>query len=585
MAKNQKIGLSGIAVQPDRMRQLRPEVVDEIAESIKERGLLQPIIVRPRKGSGYFLVAGRHRLAAVKKLKHEDIACVVLDGLSADQALLAEIDENLVRGDLTPAETAAHHAERKRLYEKLHPETKRGSAGGRAKAAKTKKGAKSQNETQQPGYTKDVVKKTGKSRATVAREVARAKDIDPQALKDLTGTCLDKRDELDAMAKLPVGEQRKLAKRAKAREKVSAKVQVKKLRRAEREVKLAKKIATASATATAAGAAPKYGVIYADPAWKFKVHSEAGMDRAADNHYPTQTIEKIMRLDVASIAAQDSVLFMWVTVPFLDRGIDVLRKWGFTYISSVAWVKDKTGTGYWFRGEHEVLLVGKQGRPPAPAPGDNSASVLEAPVGEHSVKPVEVAEMIERLYPSVPKIELYCRGDPRPGWRGWGNECTDADQLVLSDDDWGGPVPNNEAGPFSPEEQERLNAPETKVTETKAPAPALEWHGPGVCGNYSACIDRGGYTITLEGDSLQVSYDNLSNDDPTIIVATIPVTAKHTKNATPAKSAKVAADLAKARAIAEADWAKRRTAELVPAAIDAPATDATEAVEVQEAAE
>jgi hypothetical protein len=217
------IGLRGISVQPDRMRSLRTELVDELAESIKERGQLQPIIVRPRK-LGYFLVAGRHRLEAVKKLEHEAIECRVLEGLDADQALLAEIDENLIRADLSPAETATHHAERKRIYEKMHPETKRGSGGGRAKAAKTKKGAKSQNETeQQPSYLKDAVKKTGQSRAAVARDISRGEKIDSIALADLAGTCLDNGTELDALAKLPVKKQRDLAARAKAGEMVSAK--------------------------------------------------------------------------------------------------------------------------------------------------------------------------------------------------------------------------------------------------------------------------------------------------------------------------------------------------------------------------
>ena len=66
----------------------------------------------------------------MRKLAHEAIECRVLDGMDADQALLAEIDENLVRADLTPSERAAHHAKRKQLYLKLHPETEKGKAGG-----------------------------------------------------------------------------------------------------------------------------------------------------------------------------------------------------------------------------------------------------------------------------------------------------------------------------------------------------------------------------------------------------------------------------------------------------------------------
>jgi hypothetical protein len=101
----QMIDLRDIVVPPNRMRQLRLEVVDEVAASIASEGLLQPIVVRPDpKGAGFLLVAGWHRFEAKRKLKHETIECRVLEGLSADQARVAEIDENLIRADLTPSE-------------------------------------------------------------------------------------------------------------------------------------------------------------------------------------------------------------------------------------------------------------------------------------------------------------------------------------------------------------------------------------------------------------------------------------------------------------------------------------------------
>jgi ParB family chromosome partitioning protein len=223
----QMIDLRDIVVQPNRMRQLRPEVVDELAASIASEGLLQPIVVRPDpKGAGFLLVAGWHRFEAKRKLKHETIECRVLDGLSADQARVAEIDENLIRADLTPSERAAHHAERKALYLKLHPETQQGGSregAGRPKRDGKKAKSKGQNgPLKKDAYTKDAAKKTGKSSRTIKREVARGENIDPQALADLAGTCLDNGTELDALAKLPAAEQRSLAEAAKRGEKVSA---------------------------------------------------------------------------------------------------------------------------------------------------------------------------------------------------------------------------------------------------------------------------------------------------------------------------------------------------------------------------
>src|SRR4051794_29687291 len=87
-----EIGLRGIAVLPDRMRRLRPELVEALALSFKEVGQLQPIIVRPQKGSGYYLVAGCHRYMAARKLKWDSIWCEVVEGLDERGALMIEID-------------------------------------------------------------------------------------------------------------------------------------------------------------------------------------------------------------------------------------------------------------------------------------------------------------------------------------------------------------------------------------------------------------------------------------------------------------------------------------------------------------
>ena len=121
--------------------------------------------------------------------------------------------------NVNSAEEAAHLGRRKELYEIRHPATKRGSAGGRAKAANAK-GAKSQNETEQAeAFIDDTAKKTGKGRSTIARKAARAKVV---VLLEIIGTSLDKGAEIDALAKLPVAKQRSLAEAAKRGEQVSA---------------------------------------------------------------------------------------------------------------------------------------------------------------------------------------------------------------------------------------------------------------------------------------------------------------------------------------------------------------------------
>jgi N6-adenosine-specific RNA methylase IME4 len=105
----------------------------------------------------------------------------------------------------------------------------------------------------------------------------------------------------------------------------------------------------------------------------------------------------------------------------LPQALELMAHWGFEYKSHFAWVKDRIGTGYWNRNMHELLLIGTRGGIPAPAPGTQWDSVIEAPVGVHSEKPEEAYELIEDLFPKLPKIEMYARGK-RAGFDRWGSE-------------------------------------------------------------------------------------------------------------------------------------------------------------------
>lgn len=166
----------------------------------------------------------------------------------------------------------------------------------------------------------------------------------------------------------------------------------------------------------------KYGVVYADPEWRFEPYSrETGMDRAPENHYPTSVTDVIAARPVEKIAADDSVLFLWATVPMLPDALRVMDAWSFGYKSHSVWNKDRIGTGYWFRNKHELLLVGTRGNIPAPAMGTQWDSVIDAPVGRHSAKPDAFYELIESYFPNLPKIELNAR-QARAGWDRWGNE-------------------------------------------------------------------------------------------------------------------------------------------------------------------
>ncbi len=171
-----------------------------------------------------------------------------------------------------------------------------------------------------------------------------------------------------------------------------------------------------------------YPVIYADPAWRYSVRSEeTGREKSAENHYPTMPTEEICGLlaKLGGVAARDAVLFLWATNPMLLDGLRVMQAWGFTYVHHWIWDKEVAGTGYWGRDRHELLLIGRRGDAVAPLPGTQPETVHRERKGRHSAKPEFFAETIERLYPDMARIELFCRS-PRAGWDAWGFEAGEA---------------------------------------------------------------------------------------------------------------------------------------------------------------
>lgn len=182
-----------------------------------------------------------------------------------------------------------------------------------------------------------------------------------------------------------------------------------------------------------------YKAIVADPPWQFnslwggrpKKTGAGYASRAIDAHYDTMTIEEICALQVAELADDDCVLFMWTCWPVLQKSFRVLDAWGFTYKTcAFSWMKadpyrlfadDKTpfaGMGYWTRANTEPCLLATRGKPKRQA-RDVRQGVI-APRREHSRKPDCIHERVERLV-AGPYLELFAR-TARPGWSAWGNE-------------------------------------------------------------------------------------------------------------------------------------------------------------------
>ena len=161
----------------DGRREADQDAVQELADSIAELGLINPITVDQE----YTLIAGLHRLEAAKRLGWRSIACTV-SGLEGLQAELAELDENFVRKDLSDDELRDLLLRRKEVYESLHPETRN---GGDRKSEKIRT-SKCRSDVAKP-FTQDTAEKWGMGRRTVERAIETAKNLTPEAKEIIRG--------------------------------------------------------------------------------------------------------------------------------------------------------------------------------------------------------------------------------------------------------------------------------------------------------------------------------------------------------------------------------------------------------------
>lgn len=179
----------------------------------------------------------------------------------------------------------------------------------------------------------------------------------------------------------------------------------------------------------------RYGAILADPPWAFETHSEKGQAKGPEAHYVTMSAAEIAALPVDHLAGPDCYLFLWATWPHLEIALDVMRSWGFAYVTGGSWTKRTRhwnvamGTGYVLRSATEPFLVGRLGRPRVADRGRRNVILapsevpdsIEAVRREHSRKPPEMRALVEALVPDQPRCELFAR-EPWPGAEVWGNQ-------------------------------------------------------------------------------------------------------------------------------------------------------------------
>jgi N6-adenosine-specific RNA methylase IME4 len=182
----------------------------------------------------------------------------------------------------------------------------------------------------------------------------------------------------------------------------------------------------------------KYDIIYADPPWTFKTYSLKGKEKkSAELHYNCMDLEDIYNLPIQNITNDNCVLFLWVTSPMLQQGLQAIKRWNFEYKTiAFNWFKKNKiadswfwGLGYWTRQNTELCLLATKGNPTRVNKGTHQVIDFEqfdtepvtTKIREHSRKPDEVRNRIVQLCGNVPRIELFARGS-YDGWDTWGLE-------------------------------------------------------------------------------------------------------------------------------------------------------------------
>lgn len=391
--------ISELRIDPRFSRRLPAPSDDEhgrLLESIREHGILVPLVVT----SAGLLLDGHRRLECARELGIENVPVVVercaRGKRSVERALSVLV--NLDRRHLNEAQRASLGSsllriERVRAKERM---LEGGKRGGRGK--KKPSGDGTQGVSEEPDLaTARVARRVGISRQTFER-VERVKRENPRLARDM----LEGRISVAGAA---------------------AKVKIDELkRRTVLEVR-------SDVLAQLSDGAGKFRTIYEDPPWPY---SDTGTRGAAAQHYPTSTVDELLKLsqEVSRLAHPEGChRWTWTTWPMIRDGLvhRYLTESDFRWVGEIVWHKttasgeSRIGVGRWLRPVTEILVLSVKGSLPL-LDQTNLAGFVAYPVGEHSVKPIELTWFVERLSPG-PRIELFARrSKPREGWSYWGIE-------------------------------------------------------------------------------------------------------------------------------------------------------------------
>jgi N6-adenosine-specific RNA methylase IME4 len=353
--------------------------IASLAQNIAEIGLLHPVVISK---TGDKLIAGERRIRAYELLGWTKIPVTVVD---LAEIARGERAENLERKDFTWSEAASIG---------LKAEPLRAAEAKERQGTRTDKlpGKLPEGST---GDTRDhVAKGTGKKARSLAKAmvVVAASEAEPD--NKFLAKLVEQMDETGNVN----GPYKRL--------------------------KVMRQSAAIRAEPPSLPMNGPYRVMSIDPPWPYEVRQEDPTHRAT-HPYPTMSIEQICALDVASIAHEDCIIFLWTTNHHMRHAYTVLDAWGFTDKTILTWVKDRFGTGDWLRGQTEHAIMAMRGKPIVQL--TNQSTVLFGPMRANSEKPEEFYAFVEKLCPAPLYAELFSR-QPRENWDGHGDEAGRAGQ-------------------------------------------------------------------------------------------------------------------------------------------------------------
>ncbi|WP_262965149.1 MT-A70 family methyltransferase [Methylobacter psychrophilus] len=162
----------------------------------------------------------------------------------------------------------------------------------------------------------------------------------------------------------------------------------------------------------------RFPTIVIDPPWDWGDEGDKDQLGRAKPDYHTLSFEELMALPVNNLAMPDAHIYLWITNRSLPKGFDLLKQWGFRYITCITWVKPSFGMGNYFRGQTEQVLFGVKGS--LGLKRKDASTYFNAPRGEngHSSKPVEFYNFVESCSHG-PYLEMFSRQN-RVDWTSWG---------------------------------------------------------------------------------------------------------------------------------------------------------------------